>query len=257
VDIIGCTIYRFDPRSGALQNWTTPQLVGFVTVTEHDYVLIAGLKSGLHHLTLQAGGEVEARCIDRVDNHLDHIRFNDGVADAQGNIWGCTMDMRCTDPAGCYYRYDRHFNRQTVAEGYVVANGPALSPCGALLYTVETAGSASLPKGIYVSQLKDKGSAENRHLLIDWRDRASLPDGIITDRSGNLWIGEFGGNTLRSYTPEGVLRLAMPLPAWNLTKAAFDTDQKNLYVTSALVDTDQAIIECFPDTGGLLVITGF
>ena len=51
VDIIGCTIYRFDPRSGALQNWTTPQLVGFVTVTEHDYVLIAGLKSGLHHLT--------------------------------------------------------------------------------------------------------------------------------------------------------------------------------------------------------------
>jgi sugar lactone lactonase YvrE len=256
VDILENKVFRHDPSSEAVDWWKTPEHVGFIILKEGDG-LLAGLKTGLHHVALQKDHSVSVSRIDRVDEHKDHIRFNDGICDQQGRIWGCTMDMRNEVPLGKYYCYDGNLNRTIVDEGYVVANGPALSPEGQFLYTVETVGGPTLKKGIYVAASQDRRDFHAKKLVVDWRERPTLPDGVITDEEGNLWIGEFGGNTLRCYSSEGILKHEIVVPAWSITKAVFGGKDRNiLYVTTARYGAEENILKKYPQTGGIFEIRG-
>ena len=75
-----------------------------------------------------------------------------------------------------YYRYDAALRRRTVDTGYLVANGPALSPDGGLLYTVESQGHPGRRPGVYVSQLTADGDPEEQRLLIPWDAYDSVPE---------------------------------------------------------------------------------
>jgi D-xylonolactonase len=239
VDILEDRIYRHDPAFGTTESWSTPEHVGFVLPTEHG--LVAGFASGLHHVTLE-GDTASATRIDSVD---PHARFNDATLDADGRIWACTLST--------YYCYDRELRRRTVDTGYGVANGPALSPEGRELYTVETEGRPDRRRGVYAARIQRDGTLARRRLLVDW-DAAydSVPDGVVTDADGNLWLGEFRGNVVRRFSADGEETLAVPLPAWNVTKAALAGDR--MFVTSARVEADAETLARFPETGGVLEV---
>ena len=161
------------------------------------------------------------------------------------------------EPLGTYYCYDNALNRRTVDDGYLVANGPALSTDRRLLYTVETAGHPGRRKGVYVSRITPAGALEAQRLLIGWDAYESSPDGVVTDSEGNLWLGEFHGNVLRCFDPDGTQIGSVPLPAWNVTKAAFGGRQLDLlYVTSARVEVDAETLARYPDTGGVIEVAG-
>jgi sugar lactone lactonase YvrE len=251
VDILENRIYRFDPGDGRTDSWHTPEHVGFVLVRP-DGGLVAGFKSGLHRVVLGDDGSVTAERVDRIDGDRDDVRFNDATADAEGRIWACTLGGSAEEPLGAYYCYDRELRRRTVDGGYVVANGPALSPDGRLVYTVETHGHPGRRKGVYVSRVASDGTLAEQRLLVDWSGYDSAPDGVVTDGDGNLWLGEFHGNVLRRFSPEGEETLAIALPAWNVTKAALGDDR--LYVTSARVDADDETLARYPYTGGVLEV---
>ena len=243
VDILENRIYRHDPASGRTESWPTPEHVGFVFAAA-DGDLLAGFATGLHRVTLGDDGTVDASRIDRVD-----VRFNDATRDREGCIWACTLSR--------YYNYDRELNRRLVDDDYVIANGPALSPDGRLLYTVETRGHARRPKGVYVSHITPFGTLERQRLLIGWDTHTSSPDGIVTDPAGNLWLGEFEGNVVRRFDAAGEQTAEIPLPAWNVTKPAFGGERGDvLYVTSARYGASAETLERYPDTGGVLEIAG-
>jgi sugar lactone lactonase YvrE len=256
VDILENRIYRHDPGNGRTESWTTPEPVGFVVAGE-DGRLLAGFKSGLHDVTLGIDGTLTASRIDRIDGHRDEVRFNDATRDRDGRIWACTLGGSAEQPLGAYYLYDTELNRRTVDRSYLVANGPALSPDGRLVYTVESTGHPGRPKGVYVSRIGASGELERQRLLIDWDAHASSPDGVVTDDDGNLWLGEFGGNVLRCFSAAGEQTAAIALPAWNVTKAAFGGERGDLlYVTSARHGVDDETLARYPDTGGVVEITG-
>jgi len=256
VDILENRIYRHDPADGSTHSWTTPEHVGFVVVRP-DGELVAGFKSGLHHVVLNDDATVTSSRIDRVDGNRDDVRFNDATSDAGGRIWACTLGGTPGEPLGTYYCYDTDLNRRTVDDGYLVANGPALSPDRSLLYTIETSGHPGRQKGVYVSRITPEGALEAQRLLIAWDAYDSAPDGVVTDSDGNLWLGEFRGNVLRCFSSEGVHIASLPLPAWNVTKAAFGGRQLDrLYVTSARVEADDETLARYPDTGGVIVVEG-
>jgi sugar lactone lactonase YvrE len=250
VDILENRIYRHDPADGSTRSWTTPEHVGFVLV-KADGVLVAGFESGLHHVVLHDDGTVTASRIDRVNGG---VRFNDATLDADGRIWACTLGGTPDEPLGTYYCYDAALVRRTVDDGYLVANGPALSPDRRLLYTVETSGHPGRRQGVYVSRIAPDGALAEQRLLIDWDAYDSAPDGVVTDGEGNLWLGEFGGNVLRCFSPAGQEIVSLPLPAWNVTKAAFGGGDL-LYVTSARIDVDDETLARYPDTGGVLEVS--
>ena len=256
VDILENRIYRYDPADGATQSWSTPEHVGFVVVRP-DGELVAGFKSGLHHIVLDDDANVTSSRIDQVDGNRDDVRFNDATSDAEGRIWACTLGGTPEQPLGAYYCYDADLNRRTVDAGYLVANGPALSPDRSLIYTVETSGHPRRRKGVYVSRITPTGALEDQRLLIPWDALDSSPDGVVTDREGNLWLGEFHGNVLRCFSSEGEEIVSLPLAAWNITKAVFGGERLDLlYVTSARVEADGETLVRYPDTGGVIEVAG-
>jgi xylono-1,5-lactonase len=256
VDILENRIYRYDPADERTCSWTTPEHVGFVVVSPAGG-LLAGFKSGLHHVALNDDASVTASRIDRVDRNRDDVRFNDATSDAVGWIWACTLGGTPEEPLGTYYCYDSDLSRRTVDDHYLVANGPALSPDGSLLYTVETSDHPGRKKGVYVSLITAGGELEAQRLLIDWRAYDSSPDGVVTDAEGNLWLGEFHGNVLRCFSPEGEQLVSVPLPAWNVTKAAFGGERGDLlYVTSARIEANEEALARYPDTGGVIEVSG-
>jgi sugar lactone lactonase YvrE len=256
VDILANRIYRYDPADRSTSSWATPEHVGFVVVRP-DGGLVAGFKSGLHHVVLNDDASVTASRIDRVDGNRDDVRFNDATSDADGRIWACTLGGTSGEPLGTYYRYELDLSRRTVDEGYLVANGPALSTDGSLLYTVETRGHPGRRKGVYVSRITAAGGLDAQRLLIDWSAYDSSPDGVVTDGEGNLWLGEFQGNVLRCFSPEGEQVATVPLPAWNVTKAVFGGERGDLlYVTSARIEADEETLARYPDTGGVIEVAG-
>lgn len=254
VDILEKKIYQYDISKGSVCYWSTSEYIGFIILKQNNR-LIAGLKSGLYDLILNVDGTVTASLIDIVDENMNNIRFNDGMSDIKGNIWCCTMDMQNGEPLGKYFCYDRALKKTLIDDGYTIANGPALSLDGQLLYTVETGRNKKLKKGVYVIQLPHKTLPKSRRLLIDWSHYSSSPDGIITDLVGNIWVGEFGGNKLRYYSSHGKLIHEISLPAWNVTKPVLGGKNADvLYVTSALIGTDKNIISKYPDTGGIIEV---
>jgi sugar lactone lactonase YvrE len=256
VDILENRIYRHDPADGSTKSWTTPEHVGFVVVRPGGR-LVAGFKSGLHHVVLSDDARVTASRIDRVDGNRDDVRFNDATSDAGARIWACTLGGTPEEPLGTYYCYDTDLSRRTVDDGYLVANGPALSPDRRLLYTVETSGHPRRRRGVYVSRITPDGGLEAQRLLIDWGAYDSSPDGVVADSEGNLWLGEFRGNVLRCFSSEGEELASVPLPAWNVTKAAFGGKRGDLlYVTSARVEADEETLARYPDTGGVIEVAG-
>jgi sugar lactone lactonase YvrE len=256
VDILENRIYRHDPAAGSTHSWATPEHVGFLVVRPHGE-LVAGFKSGLHHVLLNDDATVTSSRIDRVDRNRDDVRFNDATSDADGRIWACTLGGTPEEPLGSYYCYDRDLKRRTVDDGYLVANGPALSPDRNLLYTVETSGHPGRRKGVYVSRITPSGALEEQRLLIAWDAYDSAPDGVVTDSDGNLWLGEFRGNVLRCFSSTGAHIASVLLPAWNVTKAAFGGKHLDLlYVASARVEVDDETLARYPDTGGVIVVEG-
>ncbi|MEJ5996545.1 SMP-30/gluconolactonase/LRE family protein [Pedobacter sp. Du54] len=256
VDILECKIYRYDPFTHEITKWETPEYIGFLIINKESK-LIAGLRSGLHYIDLNKDGTTTVIRIDKINEGLENVRFNDGIIDNHGGIWACSMDMNSTEKVGCYYYYDKNLKRTQVDKNYTVANGPAVSNDCRFLYTVETVGNNIHKKGIYCSQIVHEGKTENKKLLIDWSQLDSYPDGIITDRNGNLWIGEFGGNKFRCFSNEGILKYTIQLPAWNLTKGVFcDKDDDILYITSASIGVSKEIIDKNPKTGYVFEIKG-
>ena len=108
-----------------------------------------------------------------------------------------------------------------------------------------------------MSRITSDGALEAQRLLIGWDAYESSPDGVVTDSEGNLWLGEYHGNVLRCFDPEGTLIVSVPLPAWNVTKAAFGGRRRDLlYVTSARVEVDAETLAGHPDTGGVIEVAG-
>lgn len=227
VDILGCRIWRFDPATDTALSWAAPAMPGFVAPLP-DGCFVAGLPDGLHRFDPRDGSfslicTVEA---DRPGN-----RLNDAHVDSRGRLWFGSMNLAETAPTGALYLAEGLVAGapvpRRVDDGYVVTNGPATSPDGAVLYHADSAHQV-----IYAFDRHDDGRLEGRRVFV--RLDQGYPDGLAVDVEGHVWAGIWAGGRVMRFAPDGRVSAVQTIPVDNVTKLAFGgPDRRTAWVTTA------------------------
>lgn len=226
VDIVEQKVHRFHPETGARATWTAPDRIGFLLPIEGG-TFLAGLRDGLHRFD-PVSGLFSSDTV--VEPHRPGNRLNDGCVDPKGRVWFGTMDDGEAKPTGSIYRVMQGQNGLDVThhdEGYTVSNGPAVSPCGKVLYVCD-----SPEQRIYTFDVDEGGDLSNERVFATLTE--GYPDGIVTDSEGTLWSGVWGGGKILRFRPDGSRLDPIPMPVSNVTKVTFGGDDlKTVYVTTA------------------------
>jgi len=242
VDIKGRRIHAFDERSGAQRSFATPEFAAFIFDAASGG-MICGLKIGLFSFDPATGGFDP---IIEVDAGHPANRLNDGFVDRGGRLWFGTMDNDENAPTGSLYRYSAG-RLQVMDAGYVITNGPAMSPDGRVLYHVDT-----LQRCMYAFDVDASGEPGGKREFLRIEEPGEYPDGPVVDSAGNVWLAMFGGWGVRCYSPQGRLLHKLELPVARCTKVAFGgADLKTLYITTASVGMSPEELARQPLAGGL------
>jgi sugar lactone lactonase YvrE len=241
-DIKQKMVHRFDPESGRGESWLAPSEVGFLAPRQDGH-FIAGAKTGLYDFNPATGA---FRLIRTIEPDCPSNRLNDGAVDANGRLWFGSMDDAEQNASGVLYRLDRA-GLSVMDRGYIITNGPAISPDGGTLYHTDT-----LQKRIYAFDLHADGSLSGKRVFATIEEGAGYPDGSVVDGQGCLWTGLFGGWSARRYSAGGQLLLSVVFPVANVTKLAFaGADLTTVYATTARKGLDSAALAAQPLAGGL------
>jgi sugar lactone lactonase YvrE len=226
VDIKGNRIHAFIEGTGETRSFATPEFAAFV-FRDRRGGMLCGLRSGLFRFDLQAR---RFDLIAKVDVNRPRNRLNDGYVDASGRLWFGTMDNEHEQPTGSLYRFARdHLER--IDTGYVITNGPAMSPDGRTLYHVDT-----FQQCVHAFDVDQQGALSGKRQFLKVIEPDVYPDGPAVDSAGNVWIAMWGGSAVRCYSPRGELMRSIELPVSQCTKAAFGgADLRTLYITSASI----------------------
>jgi len=170
-------------------------------------------------------------------------RMNDGVADPAGRFWAGSMACDQSPGNGALYRLDPDGSVRTVLRGLTIANGPAFSPDGRVMYLSDT------PLGHVDRFAVDPGTGElsDREPFLRIDPAQGHPDGITVDAAGHLWVALFGGAAVHRYRPDGVLDRTVALPARQPTSVCVVGDR--LVVTSGRGGLDDP----GPEDGAVLI----
>ena len=224
VDIKGRRVHRCAADGTQRQSWDAPGAPGFIVPTEAGG-FVCGLDDGLYSFAERTG---EFSQLMAVESTLPGNRFNDGYVDRNGCLWFGSMDNGETEATGSLYRVDRSGQLSTADSGYIITNGPAVSPDGATLYHTDT-----LAKIVYAFDVLADGTVANRRQFVAF-EGAGHPDGMAVDADGNVWIALFGGARIDRFSAAGELIGSVPFPVSNITKLAFGGDDlRTVFVTTA------------------------
>jgi sugar lactone lactonase YvrE len=174
-------------------------------------------------------------------------RFNDGKADAAGNLWIGSMDDAEKSPTGALYRVRPDLSWERADDCYVVTNGPAISPDGRTLYHTE-----STSRTIYAFDLAEDGKIGRKRMFLRFSEDEGYPDGMTVDAAGKLWVAHWGGGCVTCRNGRGAVVAKIGLPTPFVTSCCFGgAGFATLFITTAKIGLAPEAREKDPLAGGL------
>jgi sugar lactone lactonase YvrE len=194
---------------------------------------------------LQSDGTVTL--LDQPDGGKNN-RMNDAVCDPQGRFWGGTIAHDLSPGAGTLYRLDRDGTICAMANDLTCSNGIGWTPDGTTMYLVD-----STPRVLYTFDFDGRtGDIDNQQVVLQLEGNEGVPDGLIVDDEGCLWIGVYGGWEVRRYTPDLRLLERIRLPVRQVTACCFGgADRRTLFVTTARENFTEADAAAQPLAGAV------
>lgn len=250
VDIHGKQIHAWHPLTRLRESWFSPERVGWVLPTTVAGRYAIGLQSGFATTTL--GPCIEPAWLARVFQHHPAWRLNDAKTDAEGRLWGGSLNNDDeSQPDGLFFRLNGDGTVKVVDQGYCVCNGPAIHPDGQLLLHTDSA-----RKTIYAFDLRE-GELSNKRTWKVLPEGEGYPDGMSFDANGHIWIAHWGGACVSQFTQGGDLRQRIALPTSHITNICFGGEHLDrMFVTSAKVGLSSEQLASQPLAGALFEIHG-
>jgi sugar lactone lactonase YvrE len=249
VDIPAGLVHRYSPDDGSDAVFDVGQPVGSLGLGA-DGGLVVALRDGFG--LVPAGAKRVERVI-RVEQTVAANRMNDGRCDPAGRFWAGTMSSEEEPGAGSLYRLaqvgDALVARRMLG-GLTVANGIDWSVDGRLMYYID-----SPTQRIDVFDFDAAtGAISNRRVFAQIPKADGVPDGMVVDAEGGVWVALFGGGRLRRYTPAAQIVQEIEVPVTLVTSATFGgPDLRDLYITTArhCLAPEEAMAQ--PTAGGVFV----
>jgi len=249
VDIPAGDIHELDPRSGAHRTIGVGQPVGAVALRA-DGGLVAAVRDGFGILPA-AGGRFSE--VIPVEDDMPENRMNDGRCDSRGRFWAGTMSMARTPEAGSLYRLERTRDGYQVApmlRGLTIANGLDWSPDDRRMYYIDTP-----TQRIDLCDFEaERGLISHRRAFAAIARADGLPDGMVVDAEGYVWVALIRGGRVRRYSPGGEVDMEVRLPVTLVTSCTFGGARfDELYITTArhLLTPEESAKQ--PEAGSLFV----
>ncbi|PIB42028.1 calcium-binding protein [Pseudomonas sp. 2822-15] len=250
VDINNHAIHSYDPKSGVLNRYQMPALVGSIGLSE-DERLVAALKTGIH-LFDPATGELEFIVNPEVDRPGNQL--NDGKVGPDGCFWVGSMDENSMNISGALYRVTASGEVTLVKDGIFISNGLAWSPDGKIMYHSD--GLSSTVKAFDFDVATGTISNERDFFTFD-HEEFGWPDGATMDVHGNYWSAGIFRGKINQVSPEGKLLRSLQMPVLATTMPCLGGDDvPTLFVTSLASDVDDvrqegALLSCEIDVAGV------
>jgi len=249
VDIVGESIHRFDPVSGADDVFDFGQQVGAVVPCEAGGLVVAA-HHGFYYFD---PAENALTAWSDPESAIETNRFNDGKCDPAGRFWAGTMSTEGGGATGSLYRLDTDRSVTRMVEDITVSNGLAWTADRRTMYYIDTR-----TRCVFAFDYDfESGAIENRRVAIELPEDHGSPDGMCIDSEGMPWVAEWGGWRITRWNPDTAENLGqIDLPCARVTSCAFggpNFDQ--LYITSARTGLDEEALKDQPLAGGLFLAT--
>ena len=218
VDIEGKALHRFDPATGEDEVWRMPSRVGAAAATEDPQRVLVALEDQLAIVDTDTG---TLESLADIPHAHSGLRANDGAVDPEGRFWVGTMALDESPDKGALYRYAGG-ELTTVHAPISLSNG--LDWIDDRMYYVDSPTKR-------VDRFDYDGEVSNRRPFVHIEEGVGVPDGLVVDDEGGVWLALYGGAQVRRYSPDGELTEKLAVPADNVTAVWFAGNR--LFITTA------------------------
>lgn len=247
IDLYDPALFRHDPRLRKTEGraLAVAPPIGAVVATEDADLLLLSHCGGLSFLRI-SNLEITPYCDP--EHGRDGIIYNDLKCDRWGRVWAGTSHALEKEPRGALWCVADKDQMALGDVGFAVSNGPAFSPDGRTMYFNDSVGRQTLAYDISPDDLH----ARNRRIVKTYAVEEGLPDGVIVDAEGMVWIAHWGGACVSRITPEGKTLASFPVPAQNVTTMCFaGPELRTLYITTARDGMDDKQLREWPLSGSV------
>ncbi|MHB1164081.1 MAG: SMP-30/gluconolactonase/LRE family protein [Candidatus Nanopelagicales bacterium] len=242
VDIESGVLYRLD--RGALRATAIGQELGSVNPAAGGGLVLAA-RDGIF-LSHDDGATLVP--VAPVEADVPGNRMNDSRCDPAGRLWAGTLAFGGTPGAASLYRVAADGTAVRVIDGVTIANGLDWSPDGSLMYFIDS------PTGrIDVLDFESgTGMVTGRRPFAALAREDGMPDGLVVDAEGGVWVAAFGGGQVRRYDSDGTLSEVIALPTTQVTSVCFGGEHlQDLFITTARKRLSAAQLADQPLAGAL------
>jgi len=252
------TIWRIDPKSGKVENWSLDHDVGAIALRKDGGAVLAN-DDGFYFFDFDSG---ELDLIMKIEEDEPRSRLNDGKVDRRGRFFAGGMDDLEEKGLCGLWRLDPDLTATKVDDGIICSNGPCWSPDDKTFYFADTFQEEFWAYDYDI----ETGEVSNKRVFATTKGDLGVADGSTVDAEGCMWNAQVTGGELVRYAPDGSVERRIGMPVKNITSVIFGGDNLDeIYVTSmARVSHPGAVahghfaVENKPQfaAGGLFRITG-
>ena len=248
IDILAQKVFRWHPQSGALAEWSVPDMIGSMALREGGGAIVA-LVTGVHTLDFQTGAVAPLALLDPATPDL---QLADGKVDRAGRFVFGTSHRKAQEPLGGLWSLGTDGTLTQIDDDIILGNGPCWSPDNRVLYHAD-----SMRHTIYAYDYDlATGAASGRREFFNASAYGPIPDGATVDSEGCLWVAICEGGVVLRLSPDGEVMQVIDMPVGLPGSVMFGGPALDRLFVPTLNPSFLPGREAAPDDGATFVIDG-